>query len=62
MWILQNFTPQGLWPLGRIVSPVTHGKDVEFLEEGQYRQYKVQTPRGQQVIPAIRLSALETSE
>ena len=62
VWILQEFTPRGLWPLGRINSPVSHGKEVEFSEEGQYRQYKVRTPRGEQVIPAIRLSALESSE
>ena len=62
VWILQEFTPRGLWLLGRIISPVSHGKEVEFSEECQYRQYKVRTPKGEQVIPAIRLSALETSE
>ena len=62
VWILQECTPRGLWPLGHFISPVSHDKEVEYLEEGQYRQYKVRTPRGGQVIPAIRLSALETSE
>ena len=62
VWILQEFTPQGLWPLGRIIFLVSHGKEVEFSEECQYRQYKVRTPRGEEIIPAIRLSALETSD
>ena len=62
VWILQEFTPRGLWPLGRSISPVSHGKEVEFPREGQYRQYKVRTPRGEQVNPAIRLSVVETKE
>ena len=40
VWISQEFTPLGLWPLGRIISPVSHSK-VEFSEKGQYRQTKV---------------------
>ena len=35
VWILQEFTPRGLWPLGRSISPVSHGKEVEFPGEGQ---------------------------
>ena len=62
VWILWAFTPRCLWPLGHLISPVSHGKEVELSEEDQYRQYKERTPRGEQVIPTIRLSALQTSE
>ena len=61
VWILQEFTPRGLWRLGRILAPVSNGEEVEFSKENQYRQYKLWTPRGELILPPIRLCALENS-
>ena len=38
VWILQEFTPRGLWPFGRIIANVSNGEEVEFSKENQYKQ------------------------
>ena len=62
VWILQEFTPRGLWPLGRIIAPISNGEEVEFSKDNQYRQNKLRTPREELILPANKLCALKINE
>ena len=54
VWILKDFTPRGLWPIGRI-SAIDN-------DTQQPRQNEVKTKTGTFTIPAIRLALIEAEE
>ena len=55
VWILKDFTPRGLWPIGRISA-------IDDNDTQQPRQYEIKTKTGTFTIPAIRLAPIETEE
>ena len=53
--ILKDFTPRGLWPIGRISA-------INDIDTQQSRQYEVKTETGTFTIPGIRLAPIEAEE
>ena len=51
VWILEDMTPRGLWPIGKIIKAMPSPDD-------QTRIYQVKTRRGLETIPAIRIAPI----
>ncbi|XP_075250799.1 uncharacterized protein LOC142343002 [Convolutriloba macropyga] len=49
VWLLEDFTPRGLWPLAKVIE-IYPGSD------GVVRSVKLRTPHGEKVRPVIKLS------
>ena len=51
VWILKQFTPRGLWPLGRVIKALSH-------DSTQFKRYLVKTRLGEKEYPAVQLAPL----
>ena len=51
VWLLEDFTPRGLWPLAKVIE-IYPGSD------GVVRSVKLRTPHGEKVRPVIKLSKI----
>ena len=55
VWIFKDFTPRGLWSIGRISA-------IDDNDTQQPRQHEVKTNAGTFKIPGIRLAPIEAEE
>ena len=50
-WILKEFTPRGLWPLGRVIKALSR-------DSTQFKRYLIKTQLGEKEYPAVQLALL----
>ena len=55
VWVLEDYTPRGLWPLAKIL-------EVHPASDGTARWVTLQTPHGKKVRPVIELSKVFPKE
>ena len=49
--ILKQFTPRGLWPLGRVIEALSH-------DSTHFKRYLIKTRLGEKEYPAVQLAPL----